>query len=362
MDNVNDPDLVLDENGICNHCHNFDKAISKIPSGENAKKNFSETIQKIKDSGKGKKYDCIIGVSGGVDSTYLAYLAKQNGLRALLMHCDNGWNSELSVKNIDNLCVQTGFDLQTLVLDWEEFKDIQMAFFKAGVVDIELPYDYALLVSPYEEALKHNITYVLTGHNLVTEGIFLPDTWRHEKMDIVNIKSIHKKFGTKRMKNFPSYSFLRQNLINRKLRYVSLLNYTDYNKAEVKKLIIEKLGWRDYGGKHYESIFTRFYQGYILKEKFKIDKRQYHLSVLVQSGQMSREEALNEMKVDPYQGDQLEEDKQYVMKKLGFTEESFKEYMEAPIKKHSDFATIEKYWNIYFRVIKIFKPIKNLFK
>ena len=137
MDSLNDPDLLLDAEGICNHCHNYNKAIAKIPSGENAKKHFTETIQKIKNSGRGKKYDCIIGVSGGVDSTYLCYIAKQEGLRPLLMHCDNGWDSELSVKNIDNICAKTGFDLQTHVLDWEEFKDIQLAFFKAGVVDID---------------------------------------------------------------------------------------------------------------------------------------------------------------------------------------------------------------------------------
>ena len=360
MDNVNDPDLQLDENGICNHCHNYDEAIKRLPKKEKAAEHFKQTIAAIKADGVNKKYDCIIGVSGGVDSTYLAYLAKQNGLRPLLMHCDNGWDSELSVKNINNICDKTGFDLQTYVLDWEEFRDIQLAFFKAGVVDIELPYDYALIITTYKEALKNNIKYVLTGHNVVTEGTLLPQSWRQEKTDIVNIKAIHKQFGNLPTKTFPYFSFARQYMVNRKLKFISLLNYTDYNKTEVKKTIIEKLGWRDYGGKHYESIFTRFYQGYILKEKFHIDKRQFHLSVLVQSGQMTREEALYEYSLPAYNADQLVEDKAYVMKKLGFTEETFDAYLKAPIKSHEEYPTIQKYWDIYFKAIKVLKPFKKL--
>ena len=360
MDNVNDPDLILDGKGICNHCHSFDKAFAKLPKGEASKKHFSDTVNEIKTTGSGKKYDCIIGVSGGVDSTYLAWVAKQNGLRALLVHCDNGWNSELSVKNIENICNKTGFDLYTLVLDWEEIKDIQLSFFKAGVVDIELPYDYALILTAHKAAIKYGIKHVLTGHNVITEGTYLPQSWRHAKMDIVNIKAIHKKFGKVPFKTFPSFSFLKQMAVNKKLKYVYLLNYTDYDKKKVKELITKELGWRDYGGKHYENIFTRFYQGYILKEKFGFDKRQFHLSVLVQAGQISREEALQEYAQPAYDVKQYSEDKEYVLKKFGFSEVEFDAYMKAPIKKHSDYPTLEKYWQMYFKVIKIFKPLKKL--
>lgn len=362
MDNVNDPDLVLDANGICNHCHNFDEAIKKLPSGANAVLHFKNTINEIKEFGKNQTYDCIIGVSGGVDSTYLAYLARQHGLRALLVHCDNGWNSELSVKNIENICAKTGFDLYTLVLDWEEIKDIQLSFFKAGVVDLELPYDYALIATAYKAALKHKIKYVLTGHNVVTEGTYLPKSWRHDKTDIVNIEAIQKQFGSRKFKTFPHYSFIKQRLIDKKLKYVYLLNYTHYNKSEVKELIQKELGWRDYGGKHYENIFTRFYQGYILKEKFKIDKRQFHLSVLVQSGQITRKEALAEYAKPAYEESQLKEDKEFVMKKLNFTNESFEAYMKAPIHPHSDYPTLQKYWDVYFKMIKVLKPLKRLIK
>lgn len=360
MDNVNDPDLVFDQNGICNHCHNFDRAIAALPVGAAAKRDFDNLVNEIKTYGKGKAYDCIIGVSGGVDSTYLAYVAKQQGLRALLVHCDNGWNSELSVKNIENICSVTGFDLYTLVLDWEEIRDIQLSFIKANVVDVELPYDYALIVTTYKAALKYGIKHVLTGHNVITEGTYLPRSWRHDKMDIVNIKAIHKKFGHIPFKTFPYFSFVRQFFIDRRLKYVYLLNYTDYNKEAVKNLIKEKMGWRDYGGKHYENIFTRFYQGYILKEKFHIDKREFHLSVLVQSGQMTRDEALREYALPGYNEAQMKEDREYVIKKFGFTEAEFDNYIKGPNKKHSDYPTLQKYWDMYFKMVKIFRPFKRM--
>lgn len=359
MDDQNDPDLVLDENGICNHCHNFDKEYNKIPKGNAAKTHFENTILEIKSAGSENKYDCIIGLSGGVDSTYLCYLAKLNGLRPLLVHCDNGWNTELSVKNIENICKHTGFDLYTLVLDWEEIKDIQLSFFKAGVVDIELPYDYALITTAYKAAEKYNIKYILTGHNIITEGTYLPKAWRHAKSDFTNIRAIHKKFGHKKFTTFPRYSFAKQRLLNRRLKYLQLLNYTTYDKENVKSIIMKEFEWRDYGGKHYENVFTRFYQGYILKEKFGFDKRQFHLSVLVQSGLLTREQALDEFKKPGYDPEVLERDKDFVIKKLGFTEASFEAYMQAPIHHHNEFETEQKYWERYFKIIKILKPIKK---
>jgi N-acetyl sugar amidotransferase len=360
MNNVNDPDLVLDSEGICNHCRNFEKAIALIPKGDTAKKYFDNSIAEIKAYGKGKKYDCLIGISGGVDSTYLAYLAKQNGLRALMVHCDNGWNSEISVQNIEKLCAHTGYDLYTLVLDWEEFRDIQLSFFKAGVVDIELAYDYALIATSFKAAIKHNIKYILSGHNIATEGTYMPKSWRQDKEDIINIKAIHGQFGKVPFKTFPKFSFIKQRMMNRRFAYKTLLNYVHYNKEEVKKIIAKETGWVDYGQKHYENVFTRFYQGYLLPEKFKINKRQYHLSVLVQSGQISREQALAEDRLPLYDPEKLKHDKEYVIKKLGFTEKSFDEYMKAPIKKHSDYPTLQKYWDVYFKMVKVLKPFKKL--
>jgi N-acetyl sugar amidotransferase len=312
----------------------------------------------MKEDGKNKAYDCMIGISGGVDSTYLAYLAKQEGLRALLVHCDNGWNSELAVQNIKNICTKTGMDLFTIVLDWEEFKDIQRAFIKANVVDVELPYDYALIATIYKAALKYKVPYVLTGHNVATEGTYLPKSWRHDKTDILNILDIHKKFGKLPLRTFPYFSFWRQTFVlDKKLKYMNLLNYVGYNKDEVKKLIQEKMDWRDYGGKHYENVFTRFYQGYILKEKFKIDKRQFHLSVLVQSKQISREQALEEYAKPAYDGHQQHIDKDFVLKKLNYTEAEFDAYLKAPVVPHNTFDSIEKYWKLYFKAIKSVKKL-----
>jgi N-acetyl sugar amidotransferase len=365
MDNINDPDLVFDEKGVCNHCKNYTEAFAKLPKGEEKNKKLQEIISNIKTAAKGKKYDAILGVSGGVDSTYLAYVAHKLGMKLLLIHCDNGWNSELSVQNIESIIKHTGFDLHTLVLDWEEFKDIQLSFFKAGVVDIELPYDYALIASIYKIAEKHGIRYLLSGHNLASEGTYLPKSWRQNKWDIINIKAIHQKFGTRKMKNFPHFSPWKMSyyILTKKFENIRLLDYIDYNKQEAKETIIREMGWRDYGGKHYESVFTRFYQGYILPEKFNIDKRQFHLSTLICSGQMTREQALEEIKKPIYPSEiMLRDDLEYVKKKLNFTDNSFKEYMNAPIHKHEEYPNINDYWKKYYRLMGLLKPFKFLLR
>jgi N-acetyl sugar amidotransferase len=365
MDNVNEPDLQFDENGVCNYCRSYTESSALIPKGEARDKKLHELVNTIKERSKGKKYDAVLGVSGGVDSTYLAYLAHKLGLKLLLVHCDNGWNSELSVKNIEGIIQYTGFDLHTIVLNWEEFKDIQLSFFKAGVVDIELPYDYALVASIYKVAEKHGIQSLLSGHNLVTEGTVMPKSWRHDKWDIINIKAIHKLFGKRPMKTFPHFSPWQMSYftLTKKFENIRLLNYAEYDKKAAKELITKEMGWRDYGGKHYESVFTRFYQGYILPEKFHIDKRQFHYSILICSGQISRDEALEEMKKPPYASPQmLKEDMEYVKKKLDFTDESFNKYMAAPIHKHTDYPNIESYWKKYYRVVGLLKPFKFILR
>jgi N-acetyl sugar amidotransferase len=315
--------------------------------------------------GKNKQYDAIMGVSGGVDSTYLAYMAYQQGLRILLVHCDNGWNTETSVRNIENIIKKTNYDLHTVVLNWDEFRDIQISFFKAGVVDIELPYDYALMISMYLIAIKYNIHNILSGHNLVTEGTYMPKSWVHSKMDIINIKAIHSKFGKMPMKTFPHlspwvYSYYE---LTKRFHRIALLNYMEYDKAKAKEIITEKLNWSDYGGKHYESVFTRFYQGYILPQKFHIDKRQFHLSTLICSGQISREQALQEMNNPTYVDESLfVEDFEYVKKKLGFTDASWESYMKEPAHKHQEYANISSYWKKYYKVIGVLKPFEVMLR
>ena len=362
MDSINDPDILINDHGVCNHCITFDFEFNKLPKGINKEKELESIIKKIKLKGVGRKYDCLLGVSGGVDSSYLAYLCSIYGLRPLIIHFDNGWNSELSVLNIQNLLDKLGFDYETLVINWDEFKDLQLSYFKAGVVDLEFPTDHAILASMFKIAKKHNIKFVLSGHNVVTEGTYLPKSWVHSKLDYLNLKDIHKQYGSIKLKTYPYLSFIKRlyNFYNSQFEYIQLLNLVDYNKFEVKKKLVSELSWKDYGGKHFESIFTRFYQGYILPNKFNIDKRVFHYSCLVQSEQITREQAIKLLQEPIYDKNLLESDKKYVLKKLNFNEATFEDYMRAPIRKHNEFKSEQKYWNKYFFVIKQIKKV--LFK
>ena len=362
MDSINDPDILINDDGVCNHCTTFDFEFNKLPKGINREKELESIITKIKLKGIGRKYDCLLGVSGGVDSSYLAYLCSIYGLRPLIIHFDNGWNSELSVLNIQNLLDKLGFDFETLVINWDEFKDLQLSYFKAGVVDLEFPTDHAILASMFKIAKKHKIKFVLSGHNVVTEGTYLPKSWVHSKLDYLNLKDIHKQYGSIKLKTYPYLSFIKRlyNFYNSQFEYIQLLNLVEYNKFEVKKKLVSELSWKDYGGKHFESIFTRFYQGYILPNKFNIDKRVFHYSCLVQSEQITREQAIKLLQEPIYDINLLESDKKYVLKKLNFNEATFEDYMRAPIRKHNEFKSEQKYWNKYFFVIKQIKKV--LFK
>lgn len=359
MDSKNDPDLIFNEFGVCNHCMQFDIAYNKLPIGDNKKKQLDEILYKMKLAGKNKVYDCLLGISGGVDSSYLAYLCKYYNLRPLIIHFDNGWNSELAVVNIQKLLDKLGFDFETLVINWEEFKDIQLSYFKAGVVDLEFPTDHAIIASMFRIAKKHKIKYVLSGHNIVTEGTYLPKSWVHSKLDFSNLNDIHQTYGHVKLKTYPYLSFFKKLYYKFAINfeYVQLLNYVDYNKDEVKKKLIAELDWRDYGGKHYESIFTRFYQGYILPNKFNIDKRQFHYSCLIQSGQMTKPQALALMEEPIYNTEMLAIDRDFVIKKLNFSIETFDEYMKAPIRKHNEFKTEDELWDNYFKFIKLIKKL-----
>lgn len=359
---ADDANLVLDEKGVCNHCHKYkENERAFLRTGEEAELLIKKTISQIKDFGKNKQYDCLIGLSGGVDSSYVAYLAKKYGLRPLCVHFDNGWNSELAVMNIQNIVNKLDFDLETYVIDWEEFKDLQLAYLKASVIDIEVLTDHAIYGTMYKIAKDHDIKYVLGGHNVVTEGV-LPYHWIYDKKDYINIKHIHKEFGTKKLKAFPFLDLKMKNFIKRSgVVFVNYLNWVNFNKDEVKKILQEKLAWRDYGGKHHESIWTKFYQGYILPEKFKVDKRKAHLSTLICSGQMTREQALEEMKKPIYNAKELEVDMNFVLKKLGLTREEFDNIMKLPVRGHREFHTEGSLFN-YYPILKPLEPIWRIFK
>ena len=336
-----DPRILFDKNGVCFHCYQYAAMEKNQPDPESALKMLNRIVQEAKENGKDRAYDCVIGLSGGVDSSYLAYLLVDRfGLRPLAVHMDNGWNSDLAVKNIGNIVRRLDIDLHTHVVDWEEFRDIQISYLKASVIDIEAITDHAINALMYRATADHDIACLLGGTNKITEYI-MPIDWAFNKYDVVNLKSIHNKYGQIPLNTFPQMGPERLKYYKRekKIHRYDPLDYIDYNKAEAKSILQKELKWKDYGGKHYESVFTRFYQGYILPRKFNADKRKAHLSTLINSGQMTREEALEELKHPPCPEDMAREDYEYVAKKFGFSPDEFEEILSQPARSHFDFAT-----------------------
>lgn len=356
MDTIADPNITFDAKGICNYYYEYQqKEKQYVLHGAAGEKMLRDKVAEIKAVGKNQQYDCILGVSGGVDSTYLALQAKKLGLRPLLVHFDNGWNSELAVMNVQNIVEKCGFDLYTYVINWEEFRDIQLAFLEASVIDIEAITDIAIFTVLDQLTTKHNIRYSINGMNVVTEAI-LPGAWIYK--DPINIKAIHSQYGKVPLKTYPFMSPWRmwyaQNV--KKVESVMMLNWMPYIKSEVKKTIIDELNWRDYGGKHYESVFTRFYQGYILPTKFKVDKRKAHLSTLICSGQMTKEEALEELKQPIYDAEQCKIDMEFVLKKFDLTQAQFDDFMSRPPRDHREYATRKPFFEQY----PLLKPLRGL--
>lgn len=335
-----DPLIEFDDEGICNHCRVYDERVqNELYYNEVGQQRLNRLVERIKMEGVNKEYDCIIGISGGVDSTIVAYRVKKLGLRPLAIHLDNGWDSELAVSNIEKILKLLDIDLYTYVLNWEEFKDLQISFLKASVPNAEIPTDHAINATLYHQAARRKINYIITGGNIVTEGT-LPLSWGYYNRDWRYIKAIHKKFGSVKLRSF--YHLTLFNWVNyvfiKGIKWFPLLNYQPYVKEEAKEFLVQKLGWRDYGGKHYESIYTRFFQGYILPKKFGFDKRKAHLSTLVCAGQMTRDEAIREIEGGTYPTEEMmSQDREYVIKKLGFTEQEFERIMSQPVKTYKDY-------------------------
>lgn len=354
---TSDPEIRFDENNVSNHVYEYKELENKILLPDNEKKDeFDKIVNEIKGSGKGKTYDCLIGLSGGVDSSYIAYLAGEMKLNALIVHFDNGWNSELAVNNIKKLVTKYNFDLHTLVVDWEEFKDIQLSFFKASVPNIEVVTDHAIIATLYRITKEYNIKYLISGSNIVTEGI-LPKSWGYDASDFKHIKAIHKKFGTKKFKTFPKLTLINYfyYMLIRKVKKVNILNLVDYSKEKAIQTLEREVGWQYYGGKHYESIFTQFFQAYVLPTKFGFDKRKAHLSSLICSGQITREEALLELQEPLYDLNVLETHIEYVIKKWEITRDDFEKIMKLPPKKHTDYPTNKKIMNFALKVKRFIK-------
>jgi len=336
--------ILFDEHGVCNYCHAFDEQMNKFVNIDPKikKSNLDEIVNYIKRYGKGNRYDCILGLSGGVDSTYMAYLANMLGLRPMAVHFDNGWNTEQAVKNIENIVSKLGLDLQTYVINWDEFKQIQVSYLKASVVDIEVPTDQLIFAALNKIAKQNSIKCILSGFNIVTE-YGMPLDWAYRnKLDQTNLLNIYNRFGNgTKLATLPKFDFYTQYFYTHiyGIKIVDLLNYVDYKKEDVKKIISKELGWQDYGGKHYESVFTRFYQGYILLKKFGIDKRKAHLSALICSGQTTREEALKELENEPYSKELQQEDRLFIIKKFDLSESEFEKIMNAPRVEHNFYGT-----------------------
>ena len=340
VDSVLYPSIVIDKYGICDVCHIVEQKnenLNKLTDGNH----INHLINEIK-LGKKGKYDCIIGISGGVDSAYLALKAREWGLNPLLVHIDNGWNSELAVFNIQTLIKELNYDLYTVVINWKELRDVVRSFFKASVIDIDWANEMCAQAALYQVCNKFGLKYILTGHQIATEG-WMPDNIVHYKLDLINFKAIHRKFGERRLKTYPTIGFLKTYYYERikKIKYVSPLDYIPYNKDEVKKELIEKFGWRDYGQKHFESIFTRFYQAYLLPKKFKVDKRRFHYSASILSGQMTKEDAIHILQSNEYiDSGQVFEDMDFIIKKLGFTKEEFETILLQKPKSHFDYPSL----------------------
>jgi N-acetyl sugar amidotransferase len=334
------PDIVFDEHGVCNYCKEHESKAALAPfSRPDARDRLQALVEKIK-AGRRGEYDSIVGLSGGVDSSYVAYQAVRMGLKPLAVHFDNGWNSELAVKNIEQMVKKLGLDLQTFVIDWEEFRDIQRSFFKANVIDIEMVTDHAIFAAMYRIARQQRIGFILSGTNAQTESI-MPAAWQHFKFDLRNLKAIHRRFGTLPIRRFPTLSVwgMAWNHYVQGAQSVSVLNYLPYRKDEAIRTLKTELNWQYYGGKHYESVFTKFYQAHILPVKFGIDKRRIHLSDLVMNGELTRDEALQQLDAPLYDPLQLEHDRDYVCKKLGFRLDEFEAYLKAPAVSHYEFAS-----------------------
>ena len=362
MDNIIDPKINFDQFGICSHCMRYDELLpTKKLEGKEGEKELKKIISKIRKSGKGKQYDCLIGISGGVDSSYLAYLVKKYGLRPLAIHLDNGWDSDLAVTNIKNLLDKLKIDLITKVLNWEEFKDLQIAFLKSSTSDGEIPTDHAIFATLWKTAAKYKIKYIISGLNYATESTRIPD-WSYGHYDWTYIKNVHQKYGTKKLKTFPRISlfYLAYVTFILKIKSISMLNYIDYDKESAIEKLKSELDWSPYEGKHHESIYTRFYQGYYLPKKFNIDKRYAHFSDLINSKQMTKSQALDDIKKPTYSEEKQLEDLNYILKKLSFTKKEYEIILKSPNKSYRDYKNISK----YFKLIKIFVDFlrsKNLY-
>lgn len=357
-----DPQISFDVDGICNHCHEFDeRARSEWFPNEEGRRRWEGMVRQIKANGEKQEYDCILGLSGGVDSSYLALKIHEWGLRPLVMHVDAGWNSELAVANIEAIVKHCDYDLHTHVVDWEDMRDLQLAYLRAAVANQDVPQDHIFFASLYHFATDHHIRYILSGGNLATEGIF-PSAWHGSAMDAINLRAIHARYGERKLVNYKTISFFDCYLwypFIKKMRTVRPLNYMPYDKAAALMELEQTVGYKPYPRKHGESLFTKLFQNYYLPKKFGMDKRRPHLSSLIVSGQMMRSEALEKLAEPLYGPAELEIDIDYFCKKLRISRQEFDELMDAPVHHYTDYPNWDNKYKLFKKCQKLIEKISK---
>ena len=352
-----DSAIVFDEHGICDHCktfHNHTKP--NWHADKKGRDQLNKIVNEIKQQGQGKDFDCIIGMSGGIDSSYLTYLAKKElGLRPLVFHVDAGWNSKEAVNNIERLIDGLDLDLYTEVIDWEEMKDLQLSFFKSGVPHIDSPQDHCFFATMYKFAKDYDVKYILTGGNLSTECVRNPIEWMYYQSDSRQLNDIQRKYGTKKLVNFPTTSIIWHKIYLpyiKRIKAIRPLDYMEYIKQDAMDLLVQEFGWQPYPQKHFESRFTKFYEGYWLYERFGYDTRRVQFSSLILTGQMTREEAINILKQPPYDPTTIHHDFEYIATKLNISIEELKEYIAMPKKTFRDFKSQAWIYHLGSNVMK----------
>ncbi len=354
---TSDSNIMFDVRGWCDYCNNYHSSI--LPNwhpDERGQREIEQVVERIKREGKGRDHDCIIGISGGVDSSYVTYLAKERfGLRPLLFHVDAGWNSQQAVNNIEKLVDGLGLDLHTEVINWQEMRDLQLAFFKAQVPNIDTPQDHAFFAGLYNFAAKNGVKYILTGANYSTECVREPLEWHYHASDLRQLKDIHRQFGVRPLKTFPLADIFTYKLYYRFIKGVKVvkpLNFVPFHKEEAMQELVDKFGWQKYAHKHYESRFTRFCEGYWLPIKFGYDKRRAHFSSLILTGQLTRDDALQRIAQAAYNEESLAQDFEYIATKLELTVPELRAIMAGPNKSYADYKNAMTFIDFGTRIMR----------
>jgi N-acetyl sugar amidotransferase len=353
---TSDPDIKFDKNGVSDHVHDFENYVKpNWHTDERGRKELLKIVEKIKGDGRGKEFDCLLGISGGVDSSYMLHLAvKELGLRPLVFHVDGGWNSELAVHNINVMIDKLGLDLYTEVINWEEMKDFQLAFFKSGVPHIDIPQDHAFIATLYHFADKYNIKYILNGGNFSTECVQYPLKYYYYGTDMAQINDIKKRFCTIKMGTYPFSSIFRHKFYLKYIRGINVvkpLNFMPFFKNEALALLEKEYGWKPYPQKHFESRFTRFFEGYWLPKRFGFDPRRVMFSSLILTGQMTREDALEKLKKPAYNPETIEDDFNFIAIKLGISPEELRGYFNMPKKYYWDYKNHQNVFRFGAKVL-----------